>query len=56
MIKRWASTAAKILLTLAAIWYLQKKVDLAAAWEVGKGLSLGWFLLALLCSVLAMAF
>ena len=47
MIKRWASTVAKILLTLAAIWYLQKKVDLAAAWEVGKGLSLGWFLLAL---------
>jgi len=47
MIKRWASTAAKILLTLAAIWYLQKKVDLAAAWDVGKGLSFWWFLLAL---------
>jgi len=47
MIKRWATTAAKILLTLAAIWYLQKKVDLAAAWDVGKSLSLWWFLLAL---------
>jgi len=48
MIKRWASVAAKILLTVAAIWYLQKKVDLAAAWEVGKGLSPWWFALAML--------
>lgn len=47
MIRRWASTAAKILLTLAAIWYLQRKVDLTASWEMGKSLSPWWFLLAL---------
>lgn len=42
MIKRWASLALKILLTAAAVWYLQQKVDLRAAWEVCKTISPWW--------------
>ncbi|MTJ80652.1 MAG: flippase-like domain-containing protein [Telmatospirillum sp.] len=51
MIKRWASWAIKIALTGGALWYLQAKVDLAAAWNVGKSISPMMFLAAFLLQV-----
>ncbi len=51
MIKRWASWAVKIALTGGALWYLQAKVDLRAAWEVGKTMSPLMFLAAFLLQV-----
>jgi uncharacterized membrane protein YbhN (UPF0104 family) len=47
MIKHWASWATKLALTGGALWYLQEKVDLRAAWEDGKTLSLPMFFVAL---------
>ena len=47
MIKHWVSWAAKVALTGGALWYLQEKVDLRAAWEDGKTLSLSMFFVAL---------
>ncbi|PKU22563.1 lysylphosphatidylglycerol synthase transmembrane domain-containing protein [Telmatospirillum siberiense] len=51
MIKRWASWAVKIALTGGALWYLQAKVDLGAAWNVGKSISPLMFLAAFLLQV-----
>lgn len=51
MIKRWASWAVKIALTGGALWYLQEKVDLRAAWNVGKSISPLMFLAAFLLEV-----
>ncbi|HXP98147.1 MAG TPA: lysylphosphatidylglycerol synthase transmembrane domain-containing protein [Telmatospirillum sp.] len=48
MIKRWASWAVKIALTVGALWYLQQKVDLGAAWDVGKTMSPLMFVVAFL--------
>jgi len=47
MIKRWAALALKLSLTAAAIWYLQHKVDLVAAWHEIQGLSPWWALAAM---------
>ncbi len=52
MIKRWASWAVKIALTGGALWYLQEKVDLGAAWDVGKSISPLMFLAAFLLQVI----
>ncbi|HIJ37931.1 MAG TPA: flippase-like domain-containing protein [Rhodospirillaceae bacterium] len=51
MIKRWGSLASKLALTGGAIWYLQSKVDLRAAWEAGRHLPLQAFLGALMLQV-----
>ncbi|MDR3440627.1 lysylphosphatidylglycerol synthase transmembrane domain-containing protein [Telmatospirillum sp.] len=51
MIKRWASWAIKIALTGGALWYLQEKVDLRAAWEDGKSISPLMFFVAFLLQV-----
>jgi hypothetical protein len=51
MIKRWASWALKLALTGGALWYLKEKVDLGAAWEVGKTMSPLMFAVAILLQV-----
>jgi hypothetical protein len=51
MIKRSASWAVKLALTGGALWYLQEKVDLGAAWAVGKSISPVMFLTAFLLQV-----
>ena len=55
MIKRWATWAVKITLTLGALWYLQQKVDLVAAWRVAKGVAPIAILMALLLQVVQVA-
>lgn len=51
MIKRWASWMVKIALTGGALWYLQTKVDLQGAWQVGKSVSVPMFFVAFLLQV-----
>lgn len=51
MIKRWASWAVKIALTGGALWYLCEKVNLAAAWKVGKAINPSMFVAAILLQV-----
>ncbi len=48
MIKRWVSLALKLALTAAAIWYLSRKVDLAAALRVCRGVDPVWLVAAML--------
>ena len=43
MIKRWASLAVKLALTAGLLWFLSRKVDVAAAWDVGKGIAPAMF-------------
>ena len=38
MLKQWVSSAAKIALTVGLFWFLLRKVDVAAAWEAGRGI------------------
>jgi uncharacterized membrane protein YbhN (UPF0104 family) len=47
MWKSVANWAIKIALTAASLAYLVHKVDLAAAWQTGRTLSLWWFLAAI---------
>jgi hypothetical protein len=51
MLKRWASWGVKLALTGGALWYLQEKVDLRAAWNVGRSISPAMFLAAFLLQV-----
>jgi hypothetical protein len=52
MIKQWASWAVKIALTGGSLAFLLKKVDLGAAWEVGKAVDPWMFTASLALLVL----
>jgi glycosyltransferase 2 family protein len=51
MIRRWASGLLKLGLTVGALWYLQHKVDLRAAWDVGHRIDPGAFLAAFVLQI-----
>jgi hypothetical protein len=39
VMKRWLSWAAKLALTAGSFWYLQTKIDVGAAWQLGRGVA-----------------
>ncbi len=55
MVRRWASGAVKLVLTAGALWYLQDKVDLRAAWDVGKRIGIAMFIAAFLLQLVQVA-
>lgn len=48
MLKKWLPWALKLAMSGALIWYLLRKVDLAAAWDRAQALDPGWAALSVL--------